>query len=218
MPFLRRRPLLRAAAVGGGAYMYGKHRAGVEEEQQEEAYAAGQQSAMAAAPPPAPAATGTSSDDIARLQDLGKLHEQGILTDEEFAQQKAKILGSRLGPRRSRPTTSHGQSNQLRVRPKLVLLADLCGHCELRALERVAPADQHVVDGGGSHDRVLRHRQRYRMQDERLGLRSAQSAVERDQLLERAALLELRVVEAVDHDVGHVFESIRPQQVGRRAR
>ncbi|HEY4826042.1 MAG TPA: SHOCT domain-containing protein [Solirubrobacteraceae bacterium] len=30
---------------------------------------------------------------MARLQDLGKLHEQGILTDEEFAQQKAKILG-----------------------------------------------------------------------------------------------------------------------------
>ena len=25
MPFMRRRPLLRAAAVGGGAYMAGKH-------------------------------------------------------------------------------------------------------------------------------------------------------------------------------------------------
>jgi hypothetical protein len=30
---------------------------------------------------------------VARLQELGKLHEQGILTDEEFSRQKALILG-----------------------------------------------------------------------------------------------------------------------------
>ena len=40
-------------------------------------------------PPPAPAAP----DPIAKLKELGELHEQGILTDEEFAAQKAKILG-----------------------------------------------------------------------------------------------------------------------------
>jgi hypothetical protein len=28
-----------------------------------------------------------------QLQQLGQLHEQGVLTDEEFAAQKAKILG-----------------------------------------------------------------------------------------------------------------------------
>lgn len=39
-------------------------------------------------PPPAPAA-----DPIAQLKELGALHEQGVLTDEEFAAQKAKILG-----------------------------------------------------------------------------------------------------------------------------
>ena len=58
--------------------------------------AAGQQSVMASSrrPRPQPAASrGTSSDDIARLQELGKLHEQGILTDEEFSRQKALILG-----------------------------------------------------------------------------------------------------------------------------
>ena len=44
---------------------------------------------------PAPAAGGVSSADVSRLQELGKLHEQGILTDEEFAQQKALILGTR---------------------------------------------------------------------------------------------------------------------------
>jgi Short C-terminal domain len=96
MPLLRRRPLLRAAAVGGGAYAFGKHAQRTQEERQDEAYNAGQQSAMAAAPPPAAPAQGprgTSSDDIARLQELGKLREQGILTDEEFSRQKALILG-----------------------------------------------------------------------------------------------------------------------------
>jgi hypothetical protein len=32
-------------------------------------------------------------DVTARLGELGKLHEQGVLTDEEFAQAKAKLLG-----------------------------------------------------------------------------------------------------------------------------
>jgi hypothetical protein len=39
-------------------------------------------------PPPPPA-----EDPIEQLKELGALHEQGILTDEEFAAQKAKILG-----------------------------------------------------------------------------------------------------------------------------
>lgn len=76
--------------------MMGKHRANVEADQQEQAYMQGQQSTMAA-PPPAPApssaSAGVSDSDVSRLQELGKLHEQGILTDEEFAQQKALILG-----------------------------------------------------------------------------------------------------------------------------
>ena len=95
MPLLRRRPLLRAAAVGGGAYMMGKHRSNVEADQQSEAYSEGQQSAMAPpAPPAAPApSAGVSTSDVSRLQELGKLHEQGVLTDEEFARQKTLILG-----------------------------------------------------------------------------------------------------------------------------
>jgi hypothetical protein len=32
-------------------------------------------------------------DPIAQLKELGQLHEQGVLTDEEFAAQKAKLLG-----------------------------------------------------------------------------------------------------------------------------
>jgi hypothetical protein len=42
------------------------------------------------APPPAPPA---QSDVISQLQQLGDLHQNGILTDEEFAAQKAKLLG-----------------------------------------------------------------------------------------------------------------------------
>jgi hypothetical protein len=58
----------------------------------EQAY---EQQTAAAAPPPAPApAAPAESDMIQQLKDLGELHTQGILTDEEFAAQKAKILGS----------------------------------------------------------------------------------------------------------------------------
>jgi hypothetical protein len=42
-----------------------------------------------APPPPEP----EGPDPIEQLKQLGALHEQGILTDEEFAAQKAKILG-----------------------------------------------------------------------------------------------------------------------------
>jgi hypothetical protein len=42
----------------------------------------------AAPAPPAPAA-----DPIAQLKDLADLKAQGILTDQEFAEQKARILG-----------------------------------------------------------------------------------------------------------------------------
>ena len=56
------------------------------------------------------------------------------------------------------------------------------------------------------------------IEDERARLRPAQAAVEGDQLLERAAFLEVRVVEAADHDVGHVREAVRAQQVAGGAR
>jgi hypothetical protein len=42
---------------------------------------------------PAPAAGGGSSM-IDQLKELGELKAQGILTEEEFAAQKAKLLGS----------------------------------------------------------------------------------------------------------------------------
>ncbi|MDF2091729.1 SHOCT domain-containing protein [Knoellia sp. 3-2P3] len=61
--------------------------------QREQAYA--DQQAAAAPPPPAPAAAPASSGDtIAQLKELAELKTQGILTEEEFAAQKAKLLGA----------------------------------------------------------------------------------------------------------------------------
>jgi hypothetical protein len=42
------------------------------------------------APPPPPPAP--EEDTISKLERLGALHTQGILTDEEFAAEKAKLL------------------------------------------------------------------------------------------------------------------------------
>ena len=58
--------------------------------QQQQAYAQQQQYAP---PPAAPAPADDGDDMIAQLEKLGALHDKGILTDEEFAAQKAKILG-----------------------------------------------------------------------------------------------------------------------------
>jgi hypothetical protein len=54
-----------------------------------------QQAAPVAAAPAAPAApAGGEQSMIDQLKQLGELKEQGILTEEEFAAQKAKLLGS----------------------------------------------------------------------------------------------------------------------------
>ena len=44
--------------------------------------------------PPEPAAAPAGSDPIEQLKQLGELRDKGILTEEEFAAQKAKLLGS----------------------------------------------------------------------------------------------------------------------------
>ena len=54
----------------------------------QEAY---EQQVAQSAPPPAPAASG-SSDMLEQLKQLGELKAQGVLTEEEFAAQKARIL------------------------------------------------------------------------------------------------------------------------------
>jgi hypothetical protein len=57
-----------------------------------------QQQAYAAPPPPPPPPAysepqAPAPDPIAQLKQLADLHQQGALTDDEFAVQKAKLLG-----------------------------------------------------------------------------------------------------------------------------
>ena len=52
-----------------------------------------QQAAAAPAPAPAAPAASTTDDKIEQLKQLADLKTQGILTDQEFASEKAKILG-----------------------------------------------------------------------------------------------------------------------------
>ena len=60
-----------------------------------EAYRQHQAYAQQQAPPPPPQpAAPAQTDVIGQLQKLGELKAAGILTDEEFAAQKAKILAS----------------------------------------------------------------------------------------------------------------------------
>lgn len=112
---MRRRlghPLLRAAAVGGAGYYAGRRIAqgqqaeAMQDEQiadlqdqvasqQEQTYAPPPQETYAPPPPPAPApaaAPGAGSDMVARLQELASLHASGVLTDDEFAAAKQKVL------------------------------------------------------------------------------------------------------------------------------
>jgi hypothetical protein len=98
----RRRPLLRAAAVGGASYMAGKHVAQRRADQEYQDAAQDQrindleqQSSYAAPPPayaaPAPAAGSSMADQLNRLADL---HRGGMLSDDEFAAAKAKLIGT----------------------------------------------------------------------------------------------------------------------------
>jgi hypothetical protein len=102
MGMRRRRPLMRAAMVGGVAYHAGKK---VQQGREEDAYRDQQiedlqqqqsqqqyQAPPAQAPPPPAPNIGVSDDAIQQLKQLADLKAQGILTDEEFAEQKRKIL------------------------------------------------------------------------------------------------------------------------------
>ena len=88
----RRRPLARAAMVGGAAYYAGKR---VQEGREDDAYRDARldeleaQQAQQAAPQ---GGGGMSASSIEQLKQLGELHEQGVLTDAEFEVQKQKVL------------------------------------------------------------------------------------------------------------------------------
>jgi hypothetical protein len=102
----RRRPLMRAAVIGGGAYAVGRHNANrnaeqaqqedqqnaqINDLQQQQAAAPPPQQAYAPPPEPAPAAGPSLLD---QLNQLDALHQSGALTDNEFTAAKAKLLSS----------------------------------------------------------------------------------------------------------------------------
>jgi cobalamin-dependent methionine synthase I len=98
---MRRRPLRRAAVVGGVAMA--AHHAGTKSaqaqaaEDQQNQQIADLQAQPQAAPepqyaPPAPAAGG--DDMVAQLENLKKLLDEGVLTQAEFDMQKQKLLSA----------------------------------------------------------------------------------------------------------------------------
>jgi membrane protease subunit (stomatin/prohibitin family) len=92
----RRRPLLRAAAVGGIAYGAGKAGANNAMEGADQDASAQQPEAEQEAAPaanPAPAAS-LADESIVELTKLKGLLDTGVLTQDEFDTQKQKILQS----------------------------------------------------------------------------------------------------------------------------
>ncbi len=91
MPLLR--GIARTAAVAGTATAVSnrvsRRQEGKWAAQEQQQYE--QQQQQMAAPAPAPA---QEEDSMAKLKELGELHESGVLTDEEFAAAKAKILNA----------------------------------------------------------------------------------------------------------------------------
>ncbi len=110
--FWRRRPLLRAAVIGGGAYAAGRkaaqrpaeqaQQAGQAEDEQNERIASPEQRRQAHQATGQPAAVygrGRSGavpkpSMLDQLNQLNRLHQQGALTDQEFSAAKAKLLSS----------------------------------------------------------------------------------------------------------------------------
>src|SRR6476620_10516624 len=86
------------------------------------------------------------------------------------------------------------------------------------SVEFLSPAGEDPVDGGGADDRLGGQGKPLGGEDEGPGLRAAETTVEGDQLLEGTALVEFGVVEAADHDVGHVVEAVGSQNVLGRGR
>lgn len=89
------RGVARTAVIAGTATAVSNRvsrRQGERWAEQEEAQQAAAPAAAAPGAPAAPAESGQSMID--QLKELGELKEQGILTEEEFAAQKAKLLSA----------------------------------------------------------------------------------------------------------------------------
>ena len=104
MPFRRRRPIARmattAVVAGTAAHMGAKSAqrsaAADQDQYQDQAQDQAPPAPAPAADPAAPEAAApeaAESPQVEQIKQLAALKDQGILTDEEFAASKAKILG-----------------------------------------------------------------------------------------------------------------------------
>jgi membrane protease subunit (stomatin/prohibitin family) len=88
------RGVARTAVIAGTATHVSnnvsRRQAGRWARQEEEQWQRQQQAAAQAPAAPAPA----EEDPMAKLKQLGQLHDSGVLTDDEFASAKAKILNA----------------------------------------------------------------------------------------------------------------------------
>jgi hypothetical protein len=89
MRMRRRRPLLRAAMVGGAAYYAGKR---TQEGRQEDELTEARLQQLEAQQAPPQHGAGLPSTSIEQLRELAGLKEQGVLTEDEFEEQKRRLL------------------------------------------------------------------------------------------------------------------------------
>jgi len=98
----RRRPLMKAAAVGAGGYAVGKRAArnrAAADDQGTADQSTDDQSTQTDEPEQAASTNttpegGLSSAVVEQLEQLGKLKQEGVLTTDEFDEQKKKLLGT----------------------------------------------------------------------------------------------------------------------------
>jgi hypothetical protein len=83
----RRRPLLRAAMVGGVAYHAGKRRQDTIEQDEVNEARLQQLEAQQTGAPSAPAEV-----PVEQLKQIAELRAQGVLSEQEFEQQKRRLL------------------------------------------------------------------------------------------------------------------------------
>jgi hypothetical protein len=86
----------RTAVVAGTVNAVGqRHQERVTRDAQAAAWREDEAARRQQAPPPSADRTPTvDADLIAQLENLGRLRETGVLTDEEFAVMKAKLIGT----------------------------------------------------------------------------------------------------------------------------
>ena len=93
MGLVDRRQRRRRAAVVGGAAVAAKHHHDAKQAE-ETAVPADDPQPASAEPAQAepPDSGGVTPDTLDELKKLGELHQQNVLTDEEFAREKARLL------------------------------------------------------------------------------------------------------------------------------